>query len=979
MKRRIVTGVMIGSLLVAQFTGVSVVFSDELQGKQLTEQSDGSIVSSFDDSITKDIFKESIVPIAESNSEIKGTEDSIFETSNMSEEITETSEAIESTESTNEMETKSSNSEGVKEEITSSSSEELSESTEVIEQEKVFYNNQWLEFPIQKETVEVEKKQKTNNTLGTYAKPKDYASLSFEKITEEQANRPKWDVIDVSSEHGELSVADYEYMKIHGVTGVVVKLTEGTYYKNPFAKIQIENAEKAGLKVSTYHFSHYTTKNGAEAEAIYYAEEAKRLNLTVNTVMVNNLELNLNEYATQNAIFFANKLKELGYGNLIHASSAKAFSEGKLLPAILGEEYLWIVDYQNQPTAENMQHLQNTAWKWSDKMEFMAIPGKSFGVSSDYQGKFSNPIQIVTDDPEKSKNTLDIFEKNINQYITITTKDFVVWEDLTLKKEIYKSVDYFRQTLFAEKEFTLLNGMKILSIKDNKKKHLGYINKLDTNIEEAAHGTHQKHGKYVSIKGNYDIWQDFDWKKSKSGSTYKNQTYEAREIYHHFNGSRYLSLYDNKGKWLGYINEWGTSSGNGDQGPHQNYGKYVSIKGNYDIWEGFDWKKSKSGLNHKNQTFEARGIYHHFNGSRYLSLYDNKGKWLGYINEWGTSLGSGSQGPYQKYGEYVSIKGNYDIWEGFDWKKSKLGSTYKNQIFEAKGVYHHFNGSRYLSLYDSKGKWIGYINEVGTSISNSLQGNYKTYNKYVTVKSNTEPVYRNFNWVLQQTGKIGKETFKAKGVYHHFNGTRYFSIYDLKNKWIGYISENSVDEKPTHLFVMGHGSYDPGAVGNGTSEREFTRIELLPYLQKHAKKLKNSEVLFYDTSRNMYTDSQKKEGIHTVHAGLSSITELHLDAAGVGATGGHVIVHPNKKSYKEDFELANVVKTYNGLWGGVANTKGLSYRKDLLNLNLSFDYDVSYRLVELGFITNYKDLVKLRVNLDRIAKEFIEVVTGEKI
>ncbi|MFC4710538.1 N-acetylmuramoyl-L-alanine amidase, partial [Enterococcus eurekensis] len=274
---------------------------------------------------------------------------------------------------------------------------------------------------------------------------------------------------------------------------------------------------------------------------------------------------------------------------------------------------------------------------------------------------------------------------------------------------------------------------------------------------------------------------------------------------------------------------------------------------------------------------------------------------------------------------------------------------------------------------------LGYINESGTTLGNGEQGAHQEYDKYVTVKSNDEIVYHNFNWILQETGKIGKETFKAKGVYHHFNGTRYFSIYDLSNKWIGYIPENSIDEKTTHLFVMGHGSSDPGAVGNGTNERDFTRKELLPYLQKYAKKLKNNEIVFYDTARNMYVDSQKKEGVHSVQDGLSSITEIHLDAAGIGATGGHVIVHPKKKSYIEDLKLANVVKTYNGLWGGVSKNNGLSYRQDLLNLNLSYDYDVSYRLVELGFITNYQDLVKLRVNLDRIAKEFIEVVTGEEL
>ncbi|MGX7274413.1 GH25 family lysozyme [Enterococcus haemoperoxidus] len=40
-----------------------------------------------------------------------------------------------------------------------------------------------------------------------------------------------------------------------GIKGVVVKLTEGTTYKKTLAPSQVNIAKKAGLTVSTYHFS----------------------------------------------------------------------------------------------------------------------------------------------------------------------------------------------------------------------------------------------------------------------------------------------------------------------------------------------------------------------------------------------------------------------------------------------------------------------------------------------------------------------------------------------------------------------------------------------------------------------------------------------------------------------------------------------------------------------------------------------------
>ncbi|MHC0371091.1 GH25 family lysozyme [Enterococcus faecalis] len=45
---------------------------------------------------------------------------------------------------------------------------------------------------------------------------------------------PRVDFIDISSHNGEISVEQFQKMKNMGIKGVVVKLTEGTTYKNPF-------------------------------------------------------------------------------------------------------------------------------------------------------------------------------------------------------------------------------------------------------------------------------------------------------------------------------------------------------------------------------------------------------------------------------------------------------------------------------------------------------------------------------------------------------------------------------------------------------------------------------------------------------------------------------------------------------------------------------------------------------------------------
>lgn len=181
-----------------------------------------------------------------------------------------------------------------------------------------------------------------------------------------------------------------------------------------------------------------------------------------------------------------------------------------------------------------------------------------------------------------------------------------------------------------------------------------------------------------------------------------------------------------------------------------------------------------------------------------------------------------------------------------------------------------------------------------------------------------------------------------------------------------------------HLIVYGHGQGDPGAVGNGYNERDFTRNVLGPYLEKYARQLKNNTVDFYDKSLDMYTQTRAGRGAYSV-SGYASVTELHLDAASPAATGGHVIVKAGFGADSGDLGIAQVIKKYVGWWGSVAGTQGISYRNDLLNLNVFANRGISYRLAELGFITNANDVRNLVNNLDAIAKEMIKAITGEGV
>lgn len=150
-----------------------------------------------------------------------------------------------------------------------------------------------------------------------------------------------------------------------------------------------------------------------------------------------------------------------------------------------------------------------------------------------------------------------------------------------------------------------------------------------------------------------------------------------------------------------------------DQGDYISYGKYVTVTSkNYNTWSNFNWKTKHSAKQVTGKTYLAKGKYEHLNGATYLSLYDTNNKWQGYINAKATKEGNGKQGAYLSDGRHVTIsKKGYNTWSNFNWKKKQTTNQLYGKRFVARGRYQHINGSTYYSLFDSKGKWYGYLNQ----------------------------------------------------------------------------------------------------------------------------------------------------------------------------------------------------------------------------------------------------------------------------
>ncbi len=227
------------------------------------------------------------------------------------------------------------------------------------------------------------------------------------------------------------------------------------------------------------------------------------------------------------------------------------------------------------------------------------------------------------------------------------------------------------------------------------------------------------------------------------------------------------------------------------QGNYIKDGSIVQVtKKNYDMWQNFNWQKKNNTTNVYNQTFEAKGRYKHQNGSTYYSLFDSKGTWYGYLNANATKKTS-KQGNYISDGSYVKIsKKNYSTWSNFNWAYRDNTSNLYGKTLQARGRYQHFNGGTYYSLYDNKGTWYGYLN-AGATQKTSAQGNYISDGRYVQINKNYE-LWQNFNWQKKGNGSSHyNKSLQARGRYEHFNGSTFYSLFDDKGTWLGYINANA--------------------------------------------------------------------------------------------------------------------------------------------------------------------------------------------
>lgn len=247
-----------------------------------------------------------------------------------------------------------------------------------------------------------------------------------------------------------------------------------------------------------------------------------------------------------------------------------------------------------------------------------------------------------------------------------STADFLANEQVVFKQAAedlkYYGLSANRNTVRLHKEFSPtacphrswdLHGKSVNAVKDYFIKEIqkymngGKIEPVKPVKRDTPQGPWLNEYKRVVVNNkDAHIYSDFKWKFRQSGADVGRKQFNVTGKYEHENGQTYYSLYNDNNGWEGYINKNYTTEVKKEdvnvykepQGQWHKESKRVMIHAkDCNIYSDFKWKEWKKGIDTACQIFKVTGKYYHQNGFTYYSLYDDKGKWCGYINAGFTS------------------------------------------------------------------------------------------------------------------------------------------------------------------------------------------------------------------------------------------------------------------------------------------------------------------------------------------------------
>ena len=389
----------------------------------------------------------------------------------------------------------------------------------------------------------------------------------------------------------------------------------------------------------------------------------------------------------------------------------------------------------------------------------------------------------------------DKADKIHSDYYLNNQQQYDLMDIINLEKQVYQSLN-IEYTTFNEMGYTLKRTDTVDSLHPSPATHQKMGAVLAKKVSQLSKGS--KASGYVVPMKDTTLWRNLDF-SSKKGTAKKNTTYKVKWQYKHINGKKYLSLYNNKDEWQGYIQENQVKSVNIGGVFHRKEQKVTFFRDtNYYRSTKFNHVRGKID---GHQTLKVKGYYRHFNGTIYQSVYDNKDQWLGYVKSNDVRLSDSKGGSYVGNSrQYITVKStDYHLLSNLSTGATKRVLNNNSESFFSQAHYHHLNGRIYYSLYkmvNGQQVWQGYMNKNNLIFNKDDFGkfHYAKVNQKAIIKRDGYGIYKDklFKKKVATSNQWKNKTYYVKGYYQRImNERKYYSLYNSRNQWIGYINENA--------------------------------------------------------------------------------------------------------------------------------------------------------------------------------------------
>lgn len=289
--------------------------------------------------------------------------------------------------------------------------------------------------------------------------------------------------------------------------------------------------------------------------------------------------------------------------------------------------------------------------------------------------------------------------------------------------------------------------------------------------------------KYIYINDkNVKVWKDLNFNELyKNDKDILDRVYKAENLYTDSLGGKYLLIKDKNYQFIGFININDITEINATATNLSVQLKKDNIKHFRNLIEDV---KTDTKLSF-NSYYKVKYTYRLPNNRIIYSLYDKNDKWQGYVLNKDVN-----EIKFEPFDERVEIiKNNYTVWGDFFGKKNLDTKSIYHKVFNAKGIYKDKNNNRtYLKIYDSKDNYLGILN-----INATEKVVPQSFNKDVKIISTKYNFYNFlFDTIRNKSQNYINKKLHSKCLYKLSNGKIYYSLYDNKDKWIGYIEKEAV-------------------------------------------------------------------------------------------------------------------------------------------------------------------------------------------